>query len=283
MDAAVRTGPPMSWSYNGTWDVVCECIQDSDCSAGYECVDGVCEAIPDDPPTIDLGPFLAAGYWPVLPTDPDNPIILEQNHTVLWTFSDDKASCTEEPTFVAEYQAVGDSTWTALEGDPGLVSDWYAGFVLPVLSLTNATTYAVRFTVTDCADQSTTSGEYYFRVAYTDNPPVFESGPFIAAGSWQALPQKGTTPPVLSQNTPLLWTFSDDYASCDDMVSHMARYRKVGDTDWTEIEVGMDPWIGVYPYVELPILESGTYGFRMNMWDCLYQSAASPIYYFQIE
>ena len=39
-----------------------ECQVNSDCSEGYECVEGVCEQIPDDPPAIELGPFVAAGY-----------------------------------------------------------------------------------------------------------------------------------------------------------------------------------------------------------------------------
>ena len=86
-----------------------ECDDDSECRAGYQCVDRMCEPIPDDPPVIGDGPFLAAGTWPVLPTSAESPMYLDQNYSVLWTFSDDFASCSGECTHVAEYQAVGGS------------------------------------------------------------------------------------------------------------------------------------------------------------------------------
>ena len=50
-----------------------ECDDDSEC-AGYQCVNRICEPIPDDPPAITAGPYLAAGYWPVLPTSAESAI-----------------------------------------------------------------------------------------------------------------------------------------------------------------------------------------------------------------
>ena len=67
-------------------------------------------------PPLGAGPYLAAGYWPLLPTSVESPMELEANYDVLWTFSDDFASCAEACTHVAEYQAVGGSSWTALDG-----------------------------------------------------------------------------------------------------------------------------------------------------------------------
>ena len=67
----------------------------------------------DNPPAITAGPFLAAGTWPVLPTSAESAFELDVNYDVLWTFSDDFASCSGACTHVAEYQVVGDSSWTA--------------------------------------------------------------------------------------------------------------------------------------------------------------------------
>ena len=75
-------------------------------------------------------------------------------------------------------------------------------------------TYAFRFTVTDCAGQSTQSGKYYFRVAASDAPPVITGGPWLAAGSWPMLPTSESGAFVLKQNYYVFWTFSDDYVSC---------------------------------------------------------------------
>ena len=70
-----------------------ECDDDSECREGYQCVERVCEPIPDDPPAFTSGPFLAAGTWPVLPTSQESPMYLDANYDVLWKFSDDFASC----------------------------------------------------------------------------------------------------------------------------------------------------------------------------------------------
>ena len=92
-----------------------ECDNDSECREGYQCVDRVCEPIPDDPPALGDGPFLAAGTWPVLPTMQESPMYLDQNYSVLWTFSDDFASCSGACTHVAEYLEVGGSSWSVLD------------------------------------------------------------------------------------------------------------------------------------------------------------------------
>ena len=153
-------------------------------------------------------------------------------------------------------------------------------------ALQNATTYAFRFTVTDCADQSTQSGEYYFRVAVTDAPPVITGGPWLAAGSWPALSTSTTRASVLNQNEYVLWTFSDDYAGCAGLCTHRARYKKIEDTTWTWLSpVNTDPEGTDYAYAMLPVesLDAGTYQFCFDVRDCAGQRTdASKIYYFKV-
>ena len=118
---------------------------------------------PDAPPVIAAGPYLAAGYVAGIADLAESAFELDVNYDVLWTFSDDFASCSEACTHVAEYQVVGDSSWTALPVTVN-VAKGRVRVTLPVESLQNAT-YAFRFAVTDCAAQQTSSQTYYFKVA----------------------------------------------------------------------------------------------------------------------
>ena len=262
-----------------------ECLNNEDCSEGYACAEGVCEQIPDDPPALGDGPFVAAGWWPLLSTSSVAPTYFNQNYSVLWTFSDDFAACEEDCTHSAEYQIVGAETWTTL----AVSSDAEQGFAwvdLPITGLQNATTYAFRYSVTDCASQTTQSGTYYFRVAVTDAPPVITSAPFVVANTWPALSTSASRAFVLDQNYNVLWTFSDDYASCSGLCTHRARYRLVGDTAWTWITVSADPTGKQYAYTELPVegLAAGTYQFYFDVRDCAGQRTSAPkVYYFKVE
>ena len=62
------------------------------CPEGYVCQIDACVLIEDDAPSIDAGPFLAAATGRCC-RHPDSPMYLDQNYSVLWTFSDDYASC----------------------------------------------------------------------------------------------------------------------------------------------------------------------------------------------
>ena len=271
--------------FNDLWRYeVPECVIGDDCDEGYECVEGVCEII-DDPPALTAAPFVAAGTWPVLPASQESPMYLDQNYSVLWSFSDDFASCSEDCTHSAEYQAVGGTGWTTLPVMANAAKG-FAYVTLPIESLQNATTYALRYSVTDCASQTTQSAVYYFRVAVTDAPPVITSGPFLAAGAWPVLATSSSRATVLDQNEYVLWTFSDDYAFCCGLCTYRARYRKVGDTAWTWIAVSADPTGKKYAYTELPVesLGAGTYQFYFDVRDCAGQlTKASKIYYFKVE
>lgn len=257
------------------------CVNDSDCEEGYECVNSSCEII-DDFPVIGDGPYLTAGSWPVLPQSYDSAFALDQNYGVLWTFSDDYAACAGACTHAAEYQIAGDDewSWTALtvRTDPDGVN--YAYVELPVEQLQHRTTYALRFSVTDCKGQTTNSDTYYFRVAFYDNPPVIGDGPFLAAGSWPVLPTSSSRAFALNRNYSVLWTFGDDYASCTGPCTHRARYRKVGDTVWTWLPVNTEQRLA---WTELPIdaMDNGTYQFRFDVRDCAGQITYSKYYYFK--
>ena len=124
--------------------------------------EGACQTeVDDDPPAFTSGPFLAAGTWPLLPTRGESPMYLDANYDVLWKFSDDFASCSGTCTHAAEYQAVGGSSWTSLDVTANAAKG-YAYVTLPIESLQNATTYAFRYSVTDCASQTTQSADVLF-------------------------------------------------------------------------------------------------------------------------
>ena len=271
---------------NDLWRYELECEVDSDCPVDYQCVEGSCEDL-DAPPVIGDGPYVAADTWPVFATSPDAPTYLKQNEYALWTFSDDYIVCSEQCTHSATVQSIADeSTWTTLSVTTDPTGERYAYAELPVDQLQNATTYALRFTVTDCAGQSTQSPTYYFRVAREDAPPVIGDGPFLADG-WKEMPTSQSKASVLNQNEYVLWTFSDDYASCGGLCTHRARYKNIdsGDWVWTWISVSTDPSGEWYAYTVLPVgsLAAGTYMFRFALTDCAGQLTKSKIYYFKVE
>jgi hypothetical protein len=270
------------------WKLIPEagCTEDSDCPEGYACVEGECQLIiEDDPPVIGAGPYVAAGGWPLLSASSESPTVFNQNRSVLWTFSDDFAACSEDCTHSAEYQVLGGDTWTpvAVSSD---AANGYAWVELPITGLQNATTYAFRFAVTDCASQTTESNTYYFRVVTSDAPPVITGGPWLAAGSWPLLPTSASRAFTLNQNYDVYWTFSDDYASCAGLCTHRARYRKVGDTAWTWLTpVNTDPTGTSYASVTLPVtgLDNGTYQFVFDVRDCAGQVTWTKVYYFAVD
>jgi len=238
----------------------------------------------DSSPSIGGGPYVAAGTWPLLSDASGSPTVLKQNTSILWNFSDDFASCSGECTHTAEYQALGAGTWTSLTVSRD-AEGGYAWVDLPVTGLQDATTYAFRFAVTDCAEQTAQSGTYYFRVM-RDAPPVITGGPYLAAGAWPQLPTRQEQAFVLNQNYSVLWTFSDDYLSCAGLCQHRARYRKVDDEGWvwTWLPVSTDAAGTQYAYTELPVtsMEAGTYMFRFELWDCAKQTTRSATYYFSV-
>jgi hypothetical protein len=271
----------------GVCEVPSECETDEDCEDGEVCVDGECQPeADDDPPALGDGPFVAGGWWPVLSDAQESPTYLSQNVGLLWTFSDDFASCPDgDCTHTAEYSVAGSGSWTPVDviDDPFVGS--YPYVALPIDQLANATTYAFRFTVTDCAAQTTESGTFYFRVATGDAPPVIVDGPFLAAGPWPVFPIGASQAFMLNQNYDVYWTISDDYASCGGLCTHLFRYRKMGDEQWSTLPVSTNPEGDWYAYVTLPVqsLDAGTYEFRMNVRDCAGQWGNSGPKFFKFK
>ncbi len=239
----------------------------------------------DRPPVITNGPFLGAGGWPLLPTSAEKAFVLMRNHTLVWTFSDDQGSCSGACLLKAEYQAVGSGRWTRLPvasgPDPGLAS-----VSLPVEILDRDTKYGFRFSVTDCAGQTTQSAVYYFAVPPPDNPPVIGDGPFLSTGPWPVLALSQSKAVVVRHNVHILWNFSDDYVSCSGLCTHRARYRRVGEEQWVWLDTVLtDETAKKNAYVELPVekLQNGSYMFRFDVQDCARQRTESQTYYFDVE
>ena len=119
-------------------------------------------------------------------------------------------------------------------------------------------------------------------VCVEENPPVIGAGPFLAAGSWPVLSTKVT----LTENSTVLWTFDDDYATCEDegLCTHRARYKRVGDTKWYYLKVETDSEGKWYAYTELPVdrMVDGTYYFQFDLFDCAGQLTQSRTYYFKV-
>ena len=191
-------------------------------------------------------------------------------------------------THVAWYRndrVLGDAGWIPLTVSTDPAGEWYAWVELPVEDLQNGETYALRFSATDCAAQTTHSDTYYFRPALFDDPPVIESGPFLAAGSWPVLPASQSKAFVLDRKYRVLWTFSDDYASCRGPCTHRARYRRVDEELWTWLPVKTDPTGEWYAYVDLPdgCMDNGIYAFHFDVRDCSgLLTRASKVYYFRL-
>ena len=189
------------------------CIEDYHCDEGEVCVEGVCETDTRQSPRARRWPVSGSRHVAGAADVQESPMYLDQNYSVLWTFSDDYASCPSDVHAHCRIPGSRRKFWTALSVTRQC-GQGYAYVDLPIESLQNATTYAFRYSVTDCASQTTQSAVYYFRVATSDAPPVITGGPFVAAGSWPALPTSSSRAFVLDQNYNVLWTFSDDYAYC---------------------------------------------------------------------
>jgi hypothetical protein len=121
-------------------------------------------------------------------------------------------------------------------------------------------------------------------VCIQEAPSVITAGPFLAAGGWWTLPISQAKAIVLDQNYNVLWTFTDDYATCDGVCSHRARYQKIGDTTWKYLAPQTDATGKKYAYVELPVdrMTDGSYKFMFDLFDCAGQLKTSKTYYFNV-
>ena len=251
-------------------------------------------ALEDAHPAIGVGPYVTTD-WKLLPTSPETPCYIKKNVGILWTFSDDFASCAGPCTHTAEYQVPGSGTWTALSVSSDAVQG-YAWVDLPISQLQNATTYAFRFTITDCASQSTQSETYYFKVDRPDQPPVFLSEP-LWFGSWVGLSSDPANPQKPQSQDILFWAQDDDKLACTGATEPSWMYRPVELQEGMVVPLGdwitQKPWrFMMYVWIETPgivdIVGPGLFEFKMTATDCLDQTIDSEgfwgkRYYFQVD
>ena len=271
------------------------CQEDSDCDEGKLCVEGECEAIPDDAPAIGDGPYVTSD-WQLLPTSVEAPRYIRKNVGFLWTFSDDYASCPDPCTHTAEYQAVGDESWTSLTVNTDPTEKDYAYVDVLIDKLQNAITYAFRFTITDCALQTTQSETYYFKFDRVDQPPVFLSEP-LWLGSWVGLSSDPANPQKPQSKHILFWAQDDDKLACKGPTEPSWMYRPVELQEGVVVPLGdwitQVPWrFMMYVWIETPgivdIVGPGLFEFKMTATDCMGQTIDSEgfwgkRYYFQVD
>ena len=89
---------------------------------------------------------------------------------------------------------------------------------------------------------------------------------------------------MLTQNYDVLWTFDDDYSTCEGLCTNRATYRWLDGTQWFELQAEADGTGRWYAYVELPVnnMRDGTYLFRIETVDCAGQRTTSRSYYFKV-
>ncbi len=119
-----------------------------------------------------------------------------------------------------------------------------------------------------------------------DDPPQIIDGPFVG-GKWYTLPSTSGNDPVFIDNMTLVWSYSDDYASCSGACTHAAQCMKVGDSTpiplspvYTDVFDGKDIAYVVVPVTEMP---EGTYEFTFSVTDCAAQETQSGTFYFTVE
>lgn len=121
-------------------------------------------------------------------------------------------------------------------------------------------------------------------VCVQEAPPALGNGPFLAAGPWPVLATSESRAFTLDQNYDVLWTFDDDYSTCDGLTTNRARYRRLDGTQWFELQAETDATGKWYAFTELPVnnMQDGTYIFRTEIVDCAGQITTSRYYYFKV-
>ncbi len=245
---------------------------------GQEDADGAGDACDSDtvdaPPSITSGPYLVGPYT-LLSTDPENPTVLPENARLIWTFSDDRATCSGPCTHTWEYRPAGESEW--ITNVPG-TGYFYVFFNVP-LDIMGYGLFELRVSATDCAGQTAYSPVFY---VYIDAPPeITSAGPYLV-GPYTLLSADPENPTVLPENARLIWTFSDDRATCSGPCTHTWEYRPAGESEWITNVPGTG-YFYVFFNVPLNAMGYGLFELRVSVTDCAGQSAYSPVFYVLIE
>jgi DMSO/TMAO reductase YedYZ molybdopterin-dependent catalytic subunit len=230
----------------------------------------------DDPPQITAGPVLVGSYMPPS-TDPGNPTVLEDGARLIWTYDDDRASCSGGCRQSWQYRPSGIQDWVT--GDA--LFGWFYGFVdLPIDEM-GAGFFDLRIAVTDCAEQSTYSDVYYVTIESFDSPPEITWGP-VLVGSYLPPSADPDNPTVLEEGARLIWTYDDDRATCSGACRQNWQYRLSGAQNWITGDA-LFGWF--YGFVDVPVDEMGAgfFDLRIAVTDCAEQTAYSDTYYVFIE
>ena len=156
-----------------TADSCVECLQDSDCSEGFECVDGACELV-NNPPVFLSEPRWPYGYWPIMSSDPANPNKPLIGHELFFAYDDDGNCQGIAPEKHWMYRPV-----ELQEGGGVLpldewtieVPDWsFMYWVLmkepTIAEITGPGLFELKISVTDCMGQTTDTEGFYGKRYY---------------------------------------------------------------------------------------------------------------------
>ena len=280
----------------------CACSYDTDCEDDEICEYGVCKERTDNPPEITGGPVVMY-RWQNLPTVQEQALVFISNadFDLRWTFSDDFASCSEDCTHTAQYQKVGESTWTdvLVAVYPEINKENEAEVTIPATQLKNAT-YAFRFSTTDCADLTTPSDIFYFKIEFPDQAPEFLSEPRWTGGYWPVMSSDSENPHTPQSHHVLFFAYDDDGQAClpGGILEKHWMYRPVELQQGVVVPLGewtleVPSWSFMYwVLIEDPTIADttgpGLFEFKISAVDCLGQTTDSEgffgkRYYFLVE
>jgi len=247
--------------------------------------------VADLPPEITSGPFTSIDLTP-LSTNPEEPTTVGADQSIIWTWSDFMLACTSDTTIQWEYKTLGSgpedwTTYTIWPDQQGGGAQKPDAWTDP-MGMLGSGTYEFRISMTDCAEQTTTSEIYYITV---DMLPEITDEPMRTSDGTPLSTDPANPTPVESNDSAIFWTYSDDYASCSD-ASPPPRtlqwsYRPL-DGDWTTYTVYPDGlgggtfWMWVWADTTV-ISESETVEFKVSVTDCGGQTTTSATYYITVD
>jgi len=247
--------------------------------------------VADLPPEITDGPFISIDLTP-LSTNSEEPTTVRADQSIIWTWSDYMLACTSDPTIQWEYKPLGSgsenwTTYTIWPDQQGGGAQKPDAWTNP-MGMLESGAYEFRISMSDCAEQTTTSEIYYITV---DHPPQIPNEPVRTSDEMPLSTDPANPTPVEANDQAIVWIYNDDYASCSD-VSPRPRilqwsYRPL-DGDWTTYTVYPDGqgggtfWWWVWADTTL-IGGSETVEFKVSVTDCVGQTTTSATYYIIVD
>ena len=227
----------------------------------------------DQPPVITDGPARVSDGMP-LSTDPGTPTSVDPTgQSIVWTFDDDKSSCSGPFTHSWQYRPVGDETWSAPQ-TPGTHLYWV--WTENIAAVTGGGIFEFKVSVTDCADQTTESSVHYISV---DPPPVITDGPARVSDGLPLSTDPGAPTPVEPIGQSIVWTYTDDQGACSEPCTHTWQYRPVGDEFWSTPQTAGSHLYWVWTEDIVTVTGGGIFEFKVSVTDCANQTVESELYY----